>query len=82
MRSEQDVGPSLDYAAEARNTGKTDGGIKREFWHYAQLTPVVMIELKNKGIDIYSTDPTMIRRMFAEINTNYSKCKMTNKRHA
>ena len=82
VRSEQDVAPLLKRTTELANTGATDGGIKRDWWHYADLPPIVQIELKNKGINIYSKDPAMIKRMFAEINSNYSKFKVTHKRHA
>ena len=47
----------------------------------SSLTPIVQIELRKKGIDIYSKDPAMLRRMFAEINTNYPYCKVTDKTH-
>lgn len=70
--------------AEARNTGACDKGLMengKEFHCYASLTPVVQIELRAKGIDIYSKDPTMIRRMFDEINKNYPFCKLTYKNH-
>ena len=77
----QDVGPLLSRNAELANTGATDSGIKNEFWHYADIPPVVQLELRKKGIDIYSKDPAMIRKMFAEINTNYARCKVTHKRH-
>jgi hypothetical protein len=69
---------------EARNTRVCDKGVLdngREFHFYASLTPIVQIELRNKGINIYSKDPTMIRRMFQEINKNYPNCKMTFKKH-
>ena len=77
----QDVEPFLKQAMEKANTGATDGGIKRDFWHYAEIPAVVQLELRKKGIDIYSQDPAMIRKMFAEINTNYAKCKLTHKKH-
>ena len=77
----QDVEPLLKRNAEWANTGVKDSGIKRDFWHYADIPPVVQLELRKKGIDIYSKDPAMIRRMFAEINANYPRCKVTHKRH-
>lgn len=69
---------------EARNTRACDKGIMengKEFHWYCSIPPVVQIELKNKGIDIYSKDPTMIRRMFDEINAKYPYLKMTDKNH-
>ena len=70
--------------AEARNTGSCDKGIMengQEFHWYCSIPPVVQIELRTKGIDIYSKDPAMIKRMFAEINQNYPLLKMTDKHH-
>jgi hypothetical protein len=81
VRSEQDVGQLLKETAEARATGQYDSP-RKEFKFYASLPPVVQIALRAKGIDIYSQDPTMIRRMFAEIDANYPLLKMTEKRHA
>ena len=81
IRTEQDVEPLLTRNAELANTGAKDGGIKQDWWHYADLPPVVQLELKQKGIDIYSKDPTMIKRMFREINANYSRFKVTHKKH-
>ena len=69
---------------EARATRTCDRGIMengKEFHWYCSIPPVVQIELRNKGIDIYSKDPAMIRRMFDEINVNYPQCKMTDKNH-
>jgi len=81
VHTEQDVAPLLKRCAEFANTGKRDGGIKRDWWHYADLPPIVQLELKQKGIDIYSKDPAMIKRMFREINANYPRFKVTHKRH-
>ena len=70
--------------AQARNTGATDKGLMdngREFHFYASIPPTVQIELRTKGIDIYSSDPAMQRRMFDEINANYPYLKMTDKVH-
>lgn len=69
---------------EARNTHACDRGVMengKEFHWYCSIPPVVQIELRNKGINIYSKDPAMIRRMFDEINANYPMCKMTDKVH-
>ena len=77
----QDIAPFMKMTQEMANTGATDGGIKKDWWHYADLPAVVQLELRKKGIDIYSKDPTMIKRMFVEINTNYSRFKVTHKRH-
>lgn len=81
IHSQQDVEPLIRRTQGLANVGGTDHGIKQDFWLYAQLPPVVILELRKKGIDIYSKDPTMIRRMFDEINANYPKFKTTHKTH-
>jgi hypothetical protein len=80
IRSEQDVAPLLSQTMENRNTGKYDSA-RREFKMYASLPPVVQIELKNKGIDIYSKDPAMVRKMLQTINRDYPYLKSTWKVH-
>ena len=79
IRTETDVEPLLNQAQADRNTRTYDGGIKKGFLKYCEIDPVTQLELRKKGIDIYSKDPVMIRRMFQEIETNYPKLKSTNK---
>lgn len=81
IRTEQDVAPLISQSQAIANSGEGDAGIKKGFWKYAELPPVVQLELRKKGIDIYSKDPTMIRRMFQEINANYPYLKTTHKHH-
>ena len=82
IHSQQDVEPYLKRTEFLAKTGATDEAWrKNEFTLYAELPPVVQLELKNKGIDIYSKDPSMIRRMLDEINVNYKRFKTTTKVH-
>ena len=84
IHHKQDLTAFFARNTEARNTGATDKGLLengKEFHCYASLTPIVQIELRQKGIDIYSSDPTMMKRMFREINRNYPWCKVTAKNH-
>lgn len=80
IHSQQDVDSMLRVTTETANTGAADAGIKKGFFHYASLPPVVQLELRKKGIDIYSKDPSMIRRMDQEIETVYSRFKTTHKK--
>lgn len=79
IRSVQDVEPLLDRNREARNTRFYEG--QREFTLYCSIPPIVQIELKQMGIDIYSKDPTMIKKMFQTINSKYPYLKVTDKKH-
>lgn len=84
IRHSNDLEAFFKRNAEARNTRACDKGIMesgKEFHWYCSIPPVTQIELRNKGIDIYSKDPKMIRRMFDEINQNYPLLKMTDKTH-
>lgn len=84
ITSQKDIEHYLKQTSEARATRRNDKGLMdngREFHLYAQLDPIVMLELYQKGIDIYSSDKEMQRRMFDEINANYPWCKVTDKTH-
>jgi len=72
----QDVEPVLEAAKIARNEGGLNReDIKRSWWHYASIPPIVILQLKAKGIDVY--DKNDHQRMLAELNTNYPHLKMT-----
>lgn len=48
-------------------------GVKEEWLHYASIHPMVILELKNKGIDVFNPDDE--KRMLREINSNYPYLK-------
>lgn len=78
VRVEQDVTPFLEYAKMIRNEpdiGKSQR--KASFWHYAEIPPVVQMELRQKGIDIFNPDHT--KKILQEINSNYPYLKLTDK---
>lgn len=71
-----DVEPALDAAKAVRNDvglGRED--IKRNWWHYCLIPPIVELQLRKKGINIYNSEHQ--ERMIAEINTNFPHLKMT-----
>jgi hypothetical protein len=80
IRSEQDVEPYLDYAKELANTGATDGGIKKDWWTYAVLPPVVVADMFKRGINLMDQGDT--KKILEEINTKFQYCKTTAKHHA
>jgi hypothetical protein len=76
----QDVAPLLDYTKRARNDGLTDHGIKNDLWHYAQIPPVIILEMKFKhGVDVFKRGD--LKKAFELINREYPYLKMTNKTH-
>jgi hypothetical protein len=74
---EQDVEPILKYTRALANDSGTDQGIKRGFWLYAKVPPVVQVAMRHKGIDI--NDPNATKRIIEEINTHYADLKCTQK---
>ena len=80
IHQEEDVAPVLDNCKGNANWGLTDHGIKRSFWHYADIPLSVVLELKKQGIDIYDRNCT--KAMFDKINRDYPYLKVTAKTHA
>jgi hypothetical protein len=79
IRTTQDVELVLSRAAEMRNTGVADSGIKRGMWHYAYIPATVGMDLYKKGINVYGKHDG--RALMREINANYPWLKTTNKTH-
>lgn len=75
----QDVGPLIEHNQALANAGAKDIGIKKSWWHYCSIPPLVQVELMKKGIDITRVEHG--KAMFREINTNYPKFKVTHKHH-
>lgn len=71
-----DVEPVLDFSKEmAADNSMTQRGIKQGWWRYASLPPIVILQMRAKGINIF--DQNDQKRMFAEINSHYSHLKNT-----
>jgi hypothetical protein len=69
-----DVEPVLDFAkARANQIGKDRQGIREGWWMYAKLPPIVMLQMRAKGIDC--TNSQHIDRVLAEINEHYPHLK-------
>lgn len=78
---EQDVSKFLDEVKRRRNdTDYSKKGIKEDWWHYASIPNVVIMELKKKGIDVFNKH--QIKEVLKAINTDYPLLKATEKRHA
>ncbi len=76
----QDVEANLDYAKMLRNDGLTDGGIKKEMWHYAHVPPVVILKLKYEhGIDVFNKNHQ--KRFFQLLNGEFKHLKTTELTH-
>lgn len=73
--TEQDVSGFLDRMKKLRENSseRWSKGVKEEWMHYASIPSVVIMELKNKGIDVFRTEDE--KRVLQEINRNYPYLK-------
>lgn len=75
-----DVEPLLDHTkAIANGVGVNSGDIKAGWWLYAKIPPVVILQLRAKGINVF--DKNDESRMFAELNSNFPHLKCTTGMH-
>ena len=75
-----DVQPVIDFTRAAANeVGVNHEDIRKGWWLYAKIPPIVELQLRAKGINIY--DKNDEKRLFAEINTNYPHLKCTTGNH-
>jgi hypothetical protein len=71
-----DVEPVLDFAKAISNeVGMNRGDIKKGWWLYAKLPPIVILQMRAKGIDVF--DQNDQKRLFQEINREYPHLKCT-----
>jgi hypothetical protein len=71
-----DVEPVLDFAKAISNeVGMNRQDIKKGWWLYAKLPPIVILQMRAKGIDVF--DQNDQKRMFQEINREYPALKCT-----
>lgn len=71
----QDVQPSLEIAKLSRDNGLRDGGIKENWFHYAEIPLVYLLKMRKMGIQW--DDPKEINRA---VNTYFPELKMTTKK--
>ena len=77
---EQDVTGFLDRMKDMRSdTGRSDKGIKEDWWHYCSIPEVVEMELMKKGLYLHNKDH--FKAIMREINTNYPYLRATDKWH-
>lgn len=78
---EQDVEPLLERNRELANSGETDIGIRKGFWHYCSIPLNVQYKLLTEyKINIH--DKNHWPRMFDVINRDFPYLKTTTKKHA
>lgn len=76
----QDVKPFLERMKALRsNTDYSKKGIKEDWWHVCSIPSVVIMELRNKGIDVFRKEDE--KKMLKEIQSNYPYLMATDKRH-
>lgn len=75
-----DVEPVIEYSKGlSKDADVSKRGIKESWWLYAKLPPIVILQLRAKGINVF--DKNDEKRMFAELNTNFAYLKCTTGNH-
>ena len=76
LHRSSDVQPVLDFTRSmAADVGKNEAAIKKGWWCYAKLPPIVILQMRAKGINVFDSNDQ--KKMFAEINEHYSHLKTT-----
>ena len=82
ITTDQDLTAFFERMKQMRrdSSERWNKGVKEEWLHYASIPSVVIMELKNKGIDIFN--PEDEKKILREINRNYPYLKtVDHKRH-
>ncbi len=80
IHSVQETDLLIDKLKQIRNNPEVwNKGVKESWVHYASIPPIIEMQLKAKGIDIYNKDQT--KELLKELNTNYPWLKTTTKNH-
>lgn len=82
IKYEQDVSAHFDVAAELRaDTDRWKRGVKDSFAHAAFVPDLVIVDMLTRfGVDFYDKDQR--KRVLQLLETEYPKCKTTDKRLA
>lgn len=75
---QQDVEPLLERLKAIRNSGMNDSA-KADWHHVCSIPPVVEVELRKKGLNIYNND--QLPAVYKEIRINYPHLMATNLKH-
>jgi hypothetical protein len=75
ITTEQELKPFLERmkAIRQHSSDTWNKGLKESWLRYCSIPPVVIMELKQKGIDVFN--PNDEKRMLQEINRNYPYLK-------
>ena len=79
LHAETDVEPLLDYCEKLRN--ENIYSTKDELFHYAKIPPIVQLILLKKGLNIFSNDPTILKKCRQEIEANFPRLKTSYAKH-
>ena len=72
VKHEQDLEPHVEYAKKLANSDEyTRHGIKKGFAHAAHIPDVVVVELKQIGIDVFRASAKEIIMGLRRLNKDY-----------
>ncbi|MCM3900889.1 MAG: hypothetical protein ND866_04220 [Pyrinomonadaceae bacterium] len=74
VKTEGDIGPSLDYTAALRNDpAYSKAGIKKGLWHCIHIPPVAIAKMMTEdGFDVVTAHPKEIRKFLTKNRAKYA----------
>ena len=79
--TEQDVEPLLDMNKRLANEGACDSGVKGEFFWWATVPNIVKLQLRQRGLNFYSSDPAEQKKIRQIIHQEYPYCRTSYLKH-
>lgn len=72
IRQDSDVSAALDYATKLRNAEQySRDGIKKGFWHAAEIPMAIVTQLKDNGVDVFRASAKEIVAGLKKINAEH-----------
>jgi len=82
MRKTQNLEALVNRNKRMANVGARDSGIKNGWWHVADVPPVIWLEMKKNGYDLFTKDDNEFKKVLQYFEANYPYLKTTHKRIA
>ena len=68
----QDISANIDYATTLRNADQfSRDGIKKGMWHVAHIPDIVIVELRQIGVDVFKASAKQIVAGIKQLNKEY-----------
>lgn len=80
LHASQDLEPLIERNKLYKIHAAKDSGIKQDMFHYASIPSVVQLELRKRGLSIFSKDPAELLKIRQIIQNEYPALMTTEKK--